>query len=179
MEKAVVDKLKYLINKKRSFNEIKESLGLEAYEIYGLVYMLKREGYPYDIANGEVIKVKYPELMKNNVQYLDPENKSELCMLSDIHYASIYDRPDLMEKIYNECQKRGIGIILCCGDVTDGFYPTRRDGISVVKYTSAQKQAEYVANIHPYDPNIKFYMIGGNHDETHKYNEGIDVCDKI
>ena len=84
-----------------------------------------------------------------------------------------------MQKIYKECQRRGISTIFCCGDVTDGYYPDRSDCDRVVKYNTADKQAEYVANIHPYDPDIKFYMIGGNHDITHKYNEGIDVCEKI
>lgn len=179
MEKEVIDKLKYLINKKRTLNDIVEALHLQPYEIYGLVYLLKQEGLPYDIVNGEVVKVKYPELIESDIKYIQPENKEEFCFCSDVHYASLFDRPDLMQKIYKECQRRGISTIFCCGDVTDGYYPNRSDCDRVVKFNSAMKQVEYVANVHPYDPNIKFYMIAGNHDLTHKANEGIDVCEKI
>ena len=179
MEKQIVDKLKYMINKKKTLNDIVEALDLQPYEIYGLVYILKQEGLPYDIVNGEVTKVHYPDLLNKEINYIHPENQDQFCFVSDIHYASVYDRPDLVKKIYEECRRRGISTIFCCGDITDGYYPQRKDGEKVVKFISAIKQAEYVANVHPYDPNIKFYMIGGNHDETHKHNEGIDVCEKI
>ena len=179
MEKQVVDKLKYLINKKKTLKEITEALDLEPYEVYGLAVVLKESGLPYDIVNGEVVKVKYPELLSSDVKRINSDNKEEFCFVSDLHYASVYDRPDLVQKIYEECKRREISTIFCCGDITDGYYPDREDGDRVVKFTDAIKQAEYVANTHPYDPNIKFYMIGGNHDDTHMVNEGIDIGQKI
>jgi hypothetical protein len=85
MEKQIVDKLKYLINKKKTLKEITETLGLEPYEVYGLTVMLKESGLPYDIVNGEVVKVKYPELLSTDVKRINSENKEEFCFCSDLH----------------------------------------------------------------------------------------------
>ena len=179
MEKQVIDKLKYLINKKKTTEEIKDILGLEDYEIFGLVYLLKQEGLPYEIINGQIIKVKIPELLNNDVKTINVDNKDEFCFLSDIHYASIYDRPDIVRRIYEECHERGISTIFCCGDVTDGYYPSRKDSLKKVRCSYADDQIDYVINTHPYDKDIAFYMIGGNHDYSHVRNENIDVLKKI
>ena len=56
----MVDKLsKYLEKKKKPYlKQVMKDLDLKEYEIYGLVEVLKREGYLYDIIDGKITKVK-------------------------------------------------------------------------------------------------------------------------
>lgn len=179
MEKQIIDKLKYMLNKKKSLEEICEALGLSKIEVYGLVVELKNKGEPYDIIKGTPIRYCEPKVETYNSFFVSSENKISFCIMSDIHYASIYDRPDLMKEIYAECHKRGIDTILCVGDITDGYFPYHKDHEKRLKCTDAYHQADYVVNIHPYDPNIKFYFITGNHDYTHFENENVRIGEVI
>ena len=114
-----------------------------------------------------------------NIVKIPDFNVEEICFISDIHYGSLYDRPDIMETIYEECEKRGVRYIFCAGDLTNGNYPIEEDYKNLNRISGAQNTIEYVANVHPYSKNIKMYTIAGNHDITFPRNQGIDVCKEI
>lgn len=174
MDQETINKLKYLIGKKKTLEEIKEVLGLETYVIYGLVQILKEEGRLYDIIDGQPVKVKAP-FQNSDVYHIEADNQEQFCFVSDPHYGSKYDRPDIMRAIYQECDERGITSIFCCGDLTDGYYPNRQNHVYELKAVGADQQTEYVVNTHPYSDHIKFYTITGNHDFTHERNDGFDI----
>ena len=44
MEKETINKIKYLINKKKTLKEICEELELKDYEVIGLVELMKQDG---------------------------------------------------------------------------------------------------------------------------------------
>ena len=52
------NKLKYLINKRKSLLEICEELELKDYEIIGLVELMKQDGELIDYVNGQIIKLQ-------------------------------------------------------------------------------------------------------------------------
>ena len=58
MEKELLNKLKYLIKKKKSLSQICEELDLKDYEVIGLVQLLKEDGFLADYINGEIVKTK-------------------------------------------------------------------------------------------------------------------------
>lgn len=180
MDKQTVDKLKYLINKHKTVPEIMAKLDLEEYEVYGLVHILNKEGCSYNIVDDEIVKIKCRETSYDDeYTHVEIPNKKQICFASDFHYNSILDRPDIVKAMYAECRRRDISTIVFCGDFLDGYYPRRKEGNKVVKNKDAKSQIEYAVNIHPYDPNIKMYMITGNHDYTHYENEGVIVGEEI
>ena len=58
MEKELINKLKYLINKKKSFQEVCEQLELKDYEVVGIIQLMKEQGELVDYIDGEIVKLK-------------------------------------------------------------------------------------------------------------------------
>jgi hypothetical protein len=56
----LLNKLKdYLIKKKNQYvKTVMKDLDIKEYEVYGLVDLLKRQGYLFDIIDGKVVKIK-------------------------------------------------------------------------------------------------------------------------
>ncbi|MBQ6840669.1 MAG: metallophosphoesterase [Bacilli bacterium] len=177
MDTDKLNKLKYLINKKKSTDEICEALGFQLAELYEYVKYLKGVGCDYDIVNGIAVKTD-PEVYQHQI-YLGNTRLIKACFVSDPHYGSEYDRPDIMRFIYNECERRGIDKIICAGDLSDGFYPDRETYSKHQKVVGFDKMLEYILNVHPYSRYIKFYTIGGNHDFTFKKYENKDIIEEV
>jgi hypothetical protein len=120
MEKELVGKLKYLINKKKNLLEICKELELKDYEVIGLVELMKQDGELVDFVNGEIIKLKKP--VKNDDVYEISNNQEHLRLLliSDTHLCSKYDRLDILRYLYAKAEDTGVKHILHSGDFTDG-----------------------------------------------------------
>ena len=89
MEDTLKNKLKYLVNKKKTLLEICEALELKDYEVIGLVELMKQDGELLDYVNGEIVKLRKP--IKNNDIYELPNNMEhlKLLLISDTHLSSI------------------------------------------------------------------------------------------
>ena len=116
MEKETINKIKYLINKKKTLKEICEELELKDYEIIGLVELMKQDGELLDYVNGEVIKLKKP--IENFGVYEVPDNTHHLSllMISDSHLTNKADRIDILNYLYDKAESKGIKYVLHCGD---------------------------------------------------------------
>ena len=116
MEKEIINKIKYLINKKKTLKEICEELELKDYEVIGLVELMKQDGELLDYVNGEVIKLKKP--IENFGVYEVPDNTHHLSllMISDSHLANKADRIDILNYLYDKAENKGIKYVLHCGD---------------------------------------------------------------
>lgn len=174
----MVDKLsKYLEKKKKPYlKQVMKDLDLKEYEVYGLVEVLKREGYLYDIIDGKIAKVKP---LKEKGIYELPNNLDhiKLLMLSDTHLASIYDRVDILRYLYREAEDRGVNYILHSGDLTEGR-SNRDDQIYSLKEASYTGQRDYVVEKYP-ESEIPTYFIAGNHDLWWIKRCGADICQDI
>ena len=191
MDKQTLDKLRYLINKKRSVEEICSILEVEINTLYEMVLYLKAQGKPYDIIDNVPQRVKpdcpgIPAVTHLNIREkfnsemtIEEKPRFSICLLSDVHYGSLYDRPDIMARIYRECENRGINHIFCSGDFTNGNYSNRPEFLACSRIYKSEDMIDYVANIHPTSDTIKFYTIAGNHDTSFLCIEGIDVIAKI
>ena len=73
MEKEIINKLKYLINKGKSLKDICSELELKDYEVVGLITMLKNDGWLVDYIHGEIVKLKRP--IKDNDVYQIPNER--------------------------------------------------------------------------------------------------------
>ena len=167
----------YIIKKKNPYiTKVSEDLGIEEYQVYGLVEMLKREGYLFDIFEGKIVKTKP---IKEKDVYKIPNNLDhiKLLLLSDTHLASKHDRLDILRYLYDEADKNGINYILHSGDLTDGL-SGRPQQIYELKECSYTGQRDYVIDKYP-KSNIPTYLISGNHDLWWIKQCGADICQDI
>ena len=166
----------YLIKKKNTYVEtISKDLGIEEYQVYGLVELLKREGYLFDIVNNQVVKIKP---VKENGIYQIPNNLEhiKLLLISDTHLANKYDRLDILRYIYEKASENGTQYVLHSGDLTDGF--KRDEQVYQLKEASYTGQRDYVIDKYP-KSDIPTYLIAGNHDLWWYKKCGADICKDI
>ena len=170
----------YLLKKKSvSIDGIMKDLKIKEYEVYGLLDMLKKNGYLFEIIGDRITKMKP---VKDNDIYEISNNMEHLrlLLLSDTHLASKYDRVDILKYLYNKANERKTDYILHSGDVTEGV-SNRPDQIYSLKEASYTGQRDYVVDKYP-KSDIPTYMISGNHDLWWVKKAGCDIvkdiCDK-
>ena len=167
----------YLIKKKKPYiNTIIKDLDIKEYEVYGLVEMLKKEGYLFDIQDNQVVKVK---AIKENDIYIVPNNLEhiKLLLISDTHLASKYDRLDILRYLYAKAEDNNVNYVLHSGDLTEGL-SGRPEQLYELKENSYTGQRDYVIDKYP-KSNIPTYLISGNHDIWWYKKCGADICRDI
>ncbi|MBE6148376.1 MAG: hypothetical protein E7167_02645 [Firmicutes bacterium] len=177
MNKQILNKLKYLINKKKTVDEICENLNMSYAEVLEYSKYLSLLGFNCEEKDGHFIKT--PGGIYVHTPVIGHSYTIEICLLSDAHYASEYDRVDVMKWIYDECERRGIDSIFCSGDLTDGFYPERPNYQKSQRVCGYDATLEYVLNVHPYSRYINFYTIAGNHDKSFKKSDNKNICEEL
>lgn len=167
----------YLIKKKKPYiSQIMKDLDIQEYEVYGLLEVLKREGYLFDAIDGKIVKIKP---VKDNGIYTIPSNLDhiKLLMISDTHLASKFDRVDILRYLYQEAEDKGVNYVCHAGDVCDGK-SHREEQIYTLKEASYTGQRDYVVDKYP-KSNIPTYMIAGNHDLWWVKRCGADIVKDI
>lgn len=167
----------YLTKKKNPYvSKVAEDLDLQEYEVYGLVELLKKQGYMFDILDGKIAKIKP---IKENDIYEIPNNLDhlKLLMISDTHLASKYDRLDILRYLYAKAEDNGTNYVLHSGDLTDGL-SGRPQQVYELKECSYTGQRDYVIDKYP-KSNVPTYLISGNHDLWWVRQCGADICGDI
>lgn len=177
MEKELINKIKILINRKRTLLEICKELELKDYEVIGLIELMKQEGELVDYINGEIVKLKKP--VKRNDVYEVKHNleKLRLLLISDTHLCSKYDRLDILRYLYEKAEDKGIKHILHSGDFTDGR-SNRPEQVYELKEPSYEGQIQYCVDKYPTFSG-KTYVIQGNHDNWWYKSAGSEILSPI
>lgn len=173
----LVEKFKiYLKKRNPQIKTIMKDLDLKEYEIYGLVELLKQQGYQLEIVNGKIVKTK---IIKEADVYKVPNNLDhlKLLLISDTHLASKYDRLDILRYLYQEAEDRNVNYILHSGDLTEGL-SGRPQQLFELKEASYTGQRDYVIDKYP-KSDIPTYFIAGNHDLWWIKQCGADICQDI
>ncbi len=176
MEELLNKFLHYLELKKKPYiSNIAKDLDLKEYEVLGLIEMLKKRNYFFEVIDGQVVKLK-PK--KENDVYVIPNSLEhlKLLMISDTHLANKYDRLDILKYLYEEAAKKQVNYVLHSGDLTDG--KKREEQIYQLKETSYTGQRDYVVDKYP-KSEIPTYFIAGNHDLWWIKQCGADICQDI
>lgn len=177
-KKEVLNKLKYLIKKKKSFSKVCEELELEDYEVIGLVNLLKEDGFLCDYIDGEIVRLKTPPKTDDIYQIPGYTEDMKLCLISDTHLCSRYDRIDILNYIYEKAYKEGYKTILHSGDFTDGR-SHRPEHVYELKELSYEGQVDYCVEKYPKQYGIYTYVIGGNHDAWWYKSNGSEIIKAI
>lgn len=178
MDKELENKLKYLINKKRTLQEICEELGLKDYEVIGLVQLLKDNGFLVDYKNGAIIKLNKP-IQENDIYHVNTtKNHLKLLHISDTHLCSKYDRLDILRYLYDKAEDLQVDAVLHSGDFTDGHKKSRQEHAYELRCVAFDEQVDYCVEKYPQFSG-KTYVISGNHDDWHFKNNGCDIIRSI
>lgn len=167
----------YLTKKKSAYvNKVCEDLELQEYEVYGLVELMKNQGYLYDIFDGKIVKTKP---IKESGLYKVPNDLDhlKLLLISDTHLGSKFDRLDILRYLYDEADRKNVNYILHSGDLTEGL-SGRPQQLYELKESSYTGQRDYVIDKYP-KGDIPTYLIAGNHDLWWVRQCGADICKDI
>lgn len=177
MDELLEKLINYLTKKKKPYvQNVAKDLEIEEYEVYGLVEILKKKGYLFDIFEGQINKVKP---IKETGIYKIPNNLDHirLLMISDTHLASKYDRIDILNYLYEKAKDKKTNYILHSGDLTEGL-SDRPEQIYSLKEASYIGQRDYAIEKYP-KSDIPTYLISGNHDLWWFKKCGADICKDI
>lgn len=177
MEKELINKLKYLIKKKKDFATICEELNLKDYEIIGLVTLLKEDGELIDYVNGEIVRLTKPVKSKDVYEVKHDLERLRLLLISDTHLCSKYDRLDILRYLYSKAEDEGVKHVLHSGDFTDGK-SNRPEQTYELKENSYEGQIEYCIDKYP-SFSGKTYVIQGNHDNWWYKSTGSEILKPI
>ena len=163
-----------LVNLGKTNREICEKLNIdyktlyfELKKVHGISRNYDRE-YFYDgkiISNGN-IKNTYN---KGNTLNIGNNNNLRFLVISDLHYGNSLENVEAVNRAFNYAKKRGINVILACGDFIDGAFSKGKQIIE--RYF---KQLEHFVLDYPYDKDIITFGVGGNHDYSVKMNDELD-----
>ena len=174
MEDTLKNKLKYLVNKKKTLLEICEILELKDYEVIGLVELMKQDGELLDYVNGEIVKLRKPITENKQIKIPVKNGEVKFLSLSDIHYASKWDNPHLVDYAYELAEKENVDFVVNSGDIFEGdFHNARPNHIYEVK-AHGMEQLDYVVDKYP-KSHIPTYYITGNHEATFIKTCGADM----
>ena len=172
------EKFKTYLQKSKSkyIKQVMKDLEIEEYEVYGLVEMMKKEGYLFDVIDNKIVKKK-PTKSDDILKIPNNLDKIKLLLISDTHLASKYERLDILRYLYDEADRNGVNYILHSGDVTDGK-SNRPQHLYDLKEISYDGQRDYVIDKYP-KGDIPTYMISGNHDYMWVKQCGADIVKDI
>jgi predicted phosphodiesterase len=172
--KELFDKIQYLIKKKKTFQDICNILELDEYHVIGIITKMKENGYLVDYVNNNIIQLQKVPESDNQIKITGDKEHIRLLSLSDIHYGSKWDHPELVEYAYELAEKKECNFITNSGDIFEGdFHNKRPDHIYQVK-ALGMEQLDYVVEKYP-KSTIPTYFITGNHDATFIKTCGADI----
>ena len=175
-----LDRIYKNLKKEESVRSVKNRLGINDTELFGIIDVLKECGRDIEIVdiNNELVVRKTLPKRKNYKQKPPKEelHKKEFLVVSDTHYGSIYSQPSMVNTAVYEAYNRGITDIFHIGDITDGDYSRIRPiHVHEVFLYGATGQLDYTVKTLPKYPGMKWKIITGSHDQTHLFNYGMDL----
>ena len=168
MEKELLCKIKYLLNKKKDAHYICNVLNITNNELYNIVNTLN---IPLDIHEDVLEVIDEPYILDIDKEHI------KLLLMGDTHLCNKNDRLDILRYLYFKAEDDNIDLILHSGDFTDG-YPLIDGYEKILKEKTFNGQLEYVISEYPMYSN-KTLLVSGNHDEYWYKKSGKDILKEI
>ncbi len=165
-----------------SLEETLKKLNTTEFGFGGILEELKARGYDVSVVEKDgqkiVAKKKYkkPGKIKPKISELTQIKET---WISDTHLCNEAQQLHMLYEVYEETARRNIDTVLVFGDITDGDYMNRPEHRYELFKLGAKRQANYTADVWPEIDGVKTKIIGGNHDETHEKNGGIEIGELI
>lgn len=168
-----------LINENKSLKEISSILNITEKQLFIRIKNLINYGYNMDTTYHYNSDIFYNVIKGTNINnnkktnIIMPSNVNtfKCLVISDLHIGEENADIKLADEVYNYAIKKGINIIINCGDIIEGDYTSDRKIIN-----NFCDQVDYFTQKYPYDKNITNFILLGNHDRHSLTNDGFDVA---
>lgn len=157
----------YMCNK---FNLTRQELYKELSKLRNNGLLIKNKYYSDGSINFRVNTFYEKHTSSESIITGPNENYMKVLAISDLHFGSVAERLDLVNKAFEYCAKNDINIILCCGDFIDGVFNKIEQ-----KIKNPYDQIEYFLKNYPHDDNILTFGVGGDHDLSAFKTCGVDI----
>ena len=178
--KEKIKKVLALYEQGLSLSEIQRQLGFNNIEFNKILKAIKDAGYnttkSYNSDGQIIVKLNRTLDFKssNTIRINVKDRILRTVFISDPHIGSEFDRPDLLKKVVNEyAKKHDIHIIFNGGDMIENVYS---DSPRQLKKTTVESQVKKAIHIHPYNPDIIYFNLYGNHDYKSILESGFDIA---
>jgi UDP-2,3-diacylglucosamine pyrophosphatase LpxH len=174
-----------MIKNPKTMGELSLKLGLNKYEVLGLIKEIESEGiYTVNIGTigGEYVFTLEKALVPQKVEYshsIGDTRTFTFMVISDSHMGSKNEQVTFLHYLYDLAQERGIHNVYHCGDISEGFKKSRDDHIYSLHAISFDDQADHIIRNYPERDGITTYFITGNHDHFHIQNGGANIGKRI
>ncbi len=164
-----------------SVEDFKATFHLNDAELFGLIDLCNMYGNNVEITLNDkkelVFNKSLPKAVKLNKPDLVDKDivVNEFLFISDTHLCNVHQQLHLAYELYAEAKERGIEKVLHFGDLTDGFYPSRKPYPAQQFLYDFNDQGYYVLDNYPHFDGIETLMILGNHDVRHFVNGGASL----
>lgn len=161
MDKQLLDKIKYLVNKSRTVDDLVKTLDVEETELMEIIDSIGAEICSCEYGGQKKVSMKN----KNKQPFVVPYDKSCLKMLvyGDTHLSSSYDTVPDIEEAFEYAYKHDADLVIHCGDLAEGKL-LDDDDPNIIKHHKMEEQMQYIAEVLPHirRPHL---LLGGNHDK--------------
>ncbi|MEG1015792.1 MAG: metallophosphoesterase family protein [Bacilli bacterium] len=180
METDLINKFRYLAQKKFTIEKAIDSLDISETEILFLLSTLRHLGENITLDNG-VLTFDKPNTKETKIHTSKHPQDLKICFISDTHLCTTFERLDILNYIYEKCEYLGIKNVFFCGDLVDGTDINSRKNYHQAPYLiedSFSGQLQYVDEHFPYFSGLT-YMINGNHDLRWKHEVNRNIIEEL
>ena len=186
MEKEELKKtLLYLIEKEKSLTKVCEEMGLNEYEVLGLINEIEqgrvnisKKRKDDDIYLQNLGDIEY----KDNYTYrvsTDDANEFKFIVISDTRLGSKSQQLSILNDIYLKGHEMGYNNVIHCGNISAGL-PNKTGAYSTMNFLEdTGAQIDYIANNYPRIEGMKTYFITGKRDARHLTGNKVSVGKSI
>ena len=181
----LLEKIKTLTLKEVSLETLCKALEIEEYEVLGLVRQLRKEGINILTKKHDddiyLLNLGEKENNKENetVFKTDDSHEFKFVAISDTRIGSKSQQLSILNDIYEKASDLGYNIVIHCGNITEGLYPTNHDYSDTTFLDDSQIQVDYIAKNYPKFDDIKTYFITGTKDQKHLKTNNINIGRRI
>lgn len=158
--------------KKKSLEEISKGIGKSKEETIGIVEIMKEEGEIIDYVKGEIVLTR--ERGAGEIEIPKERGEIKFLAISDIHYGSKYDHPEIVEEAYERAEREGCQFVTNSGDIFEGDFKGKRPNHIYEVKAHGLEQLDYVIEKYPRSA-IPTYYITGNHCATFTKTCGVEI----
>ena len=181
----LLEKIKTLTLKEVSLETLCKALEIEEYEVLGLVRQLRKEGINILTKKHDddiyLLNLGEKENNKENetIFKTDDSHEFKFVAISDTRIGSKSQQLSILNDIYEKASDLGYNIVIHCGNITEGLYPTNHDYSDTTFLDDSQIQVDYIAKNYPKFDDIKTYFITGTKDQKHLKTNNINIGRRI
>lgn len=172
-EEHILDILKK--NKNASIKELKDLVDIDRTEsLLLMLYSLMTDGYDITIHSDWVFYESDNRI--NNYTFMrGEEGKLKIALTGDWHLGSKKQQISRLTEFINYAYDSGVRDVIVSGDIYDGVRVYKDQAEEIFLHT-LDEQLAYAEEVIPVLPNLKYYMISGNHDHD---NAGVNPVNNL